>query len=752
MIVGGVVRDRGARTYNGASGNMGEQIDEGSGIDDLSEPLWEMTKDNRRRTILAVAVTAIFLLSAVQTIAMNAKAEDQKPFYLGMGESVSSANPFVGMMDADYMFYSFVYDYLNFPDKDGIPTPNLAKSWWHMNGSYAASHGSDFSTLDYHKNSSDWPAGSIWEYNLTEKVFWNDGEPFTADDVVFTINIQTGSGYINFWAFQPWTKWIDCCQKVDDYKVRIFFADHVTHTPVPIVWGDFMSMPIIPKHIFTEVTEAFIAQNWTGIPVIGTGPFMGTPSLASEMLAKESLTLTKNPYWNFTEDGVSKGLGGVYNRTIQIDKLIMKFYAEEQALVVDLRTQKLDTSEVSPSNYFAINADSSKPKGLSLMNFYSSTVYSKISHFNVWKGASASLNPTRLDPAVLRATAVATNKSYIVAAIYKGLATPGVGIYTPVWPQYYWDPPHDENSTFNVTNGAGIVKWSYTKPLDEVMSFNLTLANEILDEAGYVWTDATHTLRKAGPDAADRLVNLGIVGDVSAALNKPLQFEDTYELEVWENKEISEYFTSEWAHIGVKLTQNGVSLGLWSKLLYGFQTLFTETYWSGDIDPNYLMYVTTSYAMDGWNEFGTMDPYYDNLYSKQSGEFNATLRKHYLDKCQEWQYLQGGAMIYIAYPKSTFAFNDALNGSGNWGYWGNWSEHPGLGADYSWGETPLFCQIKWIGGNSGGDIPMTTLIIVGAGIASIIAAGAAIMAMRRRNTRKLLEEEDMPKEESKKEE
>jgi peptide/nickel transport system substrate-binding protein len=737
---------------------MREQIAEDPGIDDLSEPFWEMTKHNRRRTILAVTVTAIFLLASIHTIVINAKAEDQRVFYLGMGESVSSANPFVGMMDADYMFYSFVYDYLNFPDKDGIPTPNLATSWWHMNGSYAASTGSVFSSLSHHKTPSDWPAGSIWEYNLTENVFWNDGEPFTADDVVFTIKIQTGAGYINFWAFQPWTKWIDRCEKIDDYKVRFFFADHVTHLPVPVVWGDFMSMPIIPKHIFTEATDAFIAQNWTGIPVVGTGPFMGTTSLSSELIAKESITLTKNPYWNFTEDGVSKGLGGVFNRTIQIDKLVMKFYAEEQTLVIDLKTQKLDASEVSPSNYFAIKADANKPKGLSLVNFYSSTVYSKISHFNVWDGASSSLNPTRLDPALLRATAVATNKSYIVDAIYKGLATPGVGIYTPVWPQYYWTPPHNETSSFNVTDGGGNVKWSYTKPLDEVMSFNLTLANEILDQAGYVWTngvwteDNKDTLRKVGPDAADRFVNLGIVGDASTVLGKTLEFDDTYEMEVWENKEISEYFTSEWAHIGVKLTQKGVTLGLWSKLLYGFQTLFTETYWSGDIDPNYLMYVMTSYAMDGWNEFGTTDPYYDDLYYKQSGEFNETLRKHYLDKCQEWQYLQGGAMIYIAYPKSTFAFNDALNGSGKWGYWGNWSEHPGLGADYSWGETPLFCQIKWIGGGIDGGISLTTLIISGVGIAAIIAAGAAIMAMRKRNTRKMIEEGEEPKEGGKKEE
>ncbi len=727
---------------------MGEQKAEDSGNYDIDEPFFEITKHNRRRTILAVAVSAIFLFSAVQTIATSARAEDQRVFYLGMGESVASANPFVGVMDADYMFYSFIYDYLNFPDKDGIPTPNLAKSWWHMNGSYAASTGSDFMTLPHNKTASDWPSGSIWEYNLTENVLWNDGEPFTADDVTFTINIQTGAGYINFWAFQPWTKWIERCEKMDDYRVRIFFADHETHLPVPIVWGDFMSMPIIPKHIFTEVTDAFIAQNWTGIPAIGTGPFMGTASLAGDLIAKESITLTKNPYWNFTENGVNMGLGGVYNRTIQIDKLVMKFYAEEQALVVDLRTEKLDTSEVGPSNYFAIKADANKPKGLSLVNYYSSTVYSKISHFNVWKGASSSLSPMRMDPALLRATAVATNKSYICDAIYKGLATPGVGIYTPVWPQYYWTPPHDEISTFNVTDGAGNVKWNYTLPLDEAMSFNLTLANEILDEAGYVWTNGpwsptnTDTVRKVGPDAADRMVDLGIIIDPSVAIDKPLEFQDTYEIEAWENKEISEYFTSEWAKIGVKLTQNGVSLGVWSKLLYGFQTQFTETYWSGDIDPNYLLYVMTSYAMDGWNEFGTMDPYYDHLYFLQSGEFNTTLRKQYLDECQKWQYLQGGSMIYIAYPKSTYAFNDALNGSGNWGYWGNWSAHPGLGADYSWGETPLFTQIRWVGGNHGDPIPTTTLIILGAGIAAIIAAGAAIMAMRKRNLRKMLEEEE----------
>ncbi|HUW42659.1 MAG TPA: hypothetical protein VMW02_00320, partial [Thermoplasmata archaeon] len=181
-------------------------------------------------------------------------------------------------------------------------------------------------------------------------------------------------------------------------------------------------------------------------------------------------------------------------------------------------------------------------------------------------------------------------------------------------------------------------------------------------------------------------------------------------------------------------------------LVYGFQYLFDETYWSGDVDPNYLMYIVTSYAMDGWNEFGTTDPVYDNLYNLQAKEFNVTKRQQYLDECQKWQYLAGGAMIYTVYPKTCYAYNDAENGSGSWGHWGNWTEHPGLAVDHFWGETPLFYHVKWVGKpDIGGDLTMP--IVAGAGIAAIVAAAAAMMIMRKRKTQSLLDEEEPEEEE-----
>ncbi|HUW42900.1 MAG TPA: ABC transporter substrate-binding protein, partial [Thermoplasmata archaeon] len=359
---------------------------------------------------------------------------------------------------------------------------------------------------------------------------------------------------------------------------------------------------------------------------------------------------------------------------------------------------------------------------------------SKISHFNVWDGASSTLNPTRLDPALLRATAVATNKSYIVDAIFKGLGIPGVGILSPVWPEYYWTPPHDEMSTFNVTDGTGAVKWSYTLPLDEVMSFNLTLSNKILDEAGYVWTDETHTLRKIGQDAADRLVNLGIIVDASVALGKTLEFEDVYEN--FEDKNISQFLSAEWAHIGVELIPK-LWNPMWYNLVYGFQYLFAETSWDGDPDPNFLLYVPTSYAMDGWNEFGTMDATYDHYYDMQASSFNSDERKYWIDKCQEWQYLAGSAMMVTCYPKICYAYNDALNGSGHWTGWGNWIQHPGLAIDHHWGETPLFYHIKWQSEASSSSSPF--VIVAAIGVSAVVAAFAVLVAMKAAKKRKMRE-------------
>jgi len=645
------------------------------------------------------------LLSSFSPFALNASAAEERVFTIGMGEGVQSANPFIGIYSSDYLLYSYIYDYLIYPNQDGNATPNLAKSWWYMDGSYAAAHGSSSANL-LNRAPSSWPLGSIWEYNLTQNVNWSDGVPFNADDVVYTVSLQTGSNYATFWAYQPYTKWIDHAQKVDQYKVRFFFTDRTngSNPAVPVSWGSSINFPIMPKHVLQAYTPITIAQSWTGIPAIGTGPFKGTSNLAAEIIAKEHVTLVHNSEYDI-------GLGKAYGRVCEIDKLIMKFYSEEQTLILDLKAGVLDCTEITPINCQFLSQDTTKPTGLKLTSLFSLTSYSKISHFNFEIGkAPGGLNPARTDPALHRACALATDKEYIVDNIFYGFGAPGNGIISPAYEKWYYNPIEDvEQSWFNVTANAtynrgiydattqGAMLYSYHGKVKDVMAFNVTRANEILNASGYDWPTYPTGYRKVGLVAAERLVAMGKAGSIDSAMNdqngdpRYLAFEDILEQEVFEDMDISKYLSAQWKEIGVLLVPTAVNVATWNIVVYNFLEHFAETYWSGDPDPNYLLYVPSSYAMDGWNEWGEPDPYYDYCYQRQAAELNEASRKYWTDECEKYLYLSGAAFMCTAYPKSCFAYYDGLR----WTNWGDWAQHPGLSIDHYWGETPLFFKIHY---------------------------------------------------------
>jgi len=738
------------------------------------------TKKKRRvrKAALAVFITALFMLSSVMAMALNTKAAtEEKIFVVAMGEGVQSANPWIGIYDSDYILYSYIYDYLMYPGQDGNATPNLAKSWWFMDGNTAIATGESTAADLKNRNGSAWPMGSIWEYNLTEGVTWSDGAPFTADDVKYTVDLQTGVNYATFWAYQPYTRWIDHCQKVNDYKVRYFFTDrsNTSNPAAPVAWGNCISFPIMPKHLLQEKSPVEIAQNWTGVPAIGTGPFKGTDILDDEIIAKEKLTLVKNPEWD-------NGLGRIYSRTCEIEKLIMKFYSEEQVLILDLKTKKIDATEVTAINYLSLMNATDKPPELKLVSQFSSTVYSKISHFNFATTApGGGLNPARLDPALHRACALATNRQSLADDVFKGLAVPGVGLVSPVFKKWYYDAWTDTQniSWFNVTSDTGAILYADHGPIADAMDFNITKANEILDAAGYVWSGVIGEYRTVGDVAAKRLKAMGAVADLNTAKIDPktgnpriLEFEDILEQEVFEDAEISKYYQSEWKNIGVKMNPTLVNTATWNKVVYGLQENFAETYWSGDPDPNYLLYCPTSYAMDGWNEWGVpahdpswwnptlaAKPFWDHVYrntnyydvcyelSARTYKENDTLtngvvakatdygRIHWVQECNKYLFLSGAGFMTTVYPKAAYGYLDW-----RWTNFGDWVAHPGLQVDHFWGETPLYLKIKWNPNyNSAGGVDIIPIAVA---IAAVMAAIAVIIVLRKQKSQKMMEAED----------
>ncbi|HDP96342.1 MAG TPA: ABC transporter substrate-binding protein [Euryarchaeota archaeon] len=676
---------------------------------------------------------------AFQTVIPVAAQEDKKILHIGFVEAIDSANPYLGILDVSFVYYGMVYGELIEVDADLNPIPSLAESWWYMDGNTSFGLGQDFSEF-LHDDPADWPLGSIWEYNLTENVFWSDGEPFTAEDVEWTLNIQIGANYMTYWSYQPYTRWIHRAVAVDDLKVRVFFSDLETKEPFPAAFGDNLDIYIMPKHIFADKPATYLGYEWDGKPGIGTGAFMPTDNIAEEVIEGERVTVLKNPYYNFQDENTGEwmGLGYAYNRSTEIDMLRFKFFTEESTLALAVRSGELDAAEIGATTYLSWLADGNRPEAMNLVSILPSTGFSKVTSINAYEDAPGTISPLRLDPAVTRAASLATNKTYIKDQFYKGLAMEGYHIVaTPVWEKWWWEPDATD-STFYINDSLGNNLFSYTKPLNEVMSFDLKLARELLLASGYSWSgEVGNSAMIAGPAVADRMEHLfGIHQD--EIIGKTLSFELLVDYSDLKDRQIAEYIGSEWVKAGIDITPEYVDSAQWSARTYSYTYTTLLTYWSGDLDPNYLCFIPTTYSLFGWNEFGVSTPEYDELYLKQAGILDYEERYDAVVECCKWQYLSG-SIITTVYPYFCYAYND-----GEWTNWGNWTERPGLSISHFWGEAPLWLQLEYVGGGET-DIGMT-MITLAAGVIVIVAVAATAIILKKRKAaleeKAILEEEE----------
>ena len=102
-------------------------------------------------------------------------------------------------------------------------------------------------------------------WKLKKNVLWHDGQPFSADDVVFNWQYATdpagGAFSVGFYAN------VKSVEKIDAFTVRINFIK-----PTP-VWDRSCSLWLIPKHLFSGYMGAKSREAPTNQKPVGTGPY-----------------------------------------------------------------------------------------------------------------------------------------------------------------------------------------------------------------------------------------------------------------------------------------------------------------------------------------------------------------------------------------------------------------------------------------------------------------------------------------------
>ena len=289
---------------------------------------------------------------------------------------------------------------------------------------------------DYWDVSAD---GLTYTFHLAENAMWHDGQPVTADDVIFTFDSVMAEESLSV-RRSSLVNALASYRKVDDKTVELVALDRLA-TFVADTAGQF---GIVPKHIWEGIpfAEWGTAPGATGqdpTQVIGSGPFRFV-----EWVRNDHVTLTRNAeYWD-TEN------------TPVIDEFIYRVVADAAAAVQTLRTGEADIVDI-PSAQAATIRESNPELNVFEFDTFSFQYY----EFNLDESRAL---PFR-DVKVRQALMYALDRDLIVETVFQGLAIRADG----------------SQPVLSVAYAPDRINTIYT--------YQPERANQLLEEAGWVDSD-----------------------------------------------------------------------------------------------------------------------------------------------------------------------------------------------------------------------------------------------------------------------
>ncbi len=201
-------------------------------------------------------------------------------------QAVSILNPHLAIGVKDYDGSRIFYEPLAGFDPDGNLVPTLA---------------AEIPTVDNGGVARD---GTSVTWKLKRGVQWHDGQPFTADDVVFTweyaADPATASTTIGNY------RDIVRVEKLDTHTVKVVFKQSAPFWAVAFCGYTGM---IIPKHVFEPFRGAKSREAPANLKPVGTGPYRYVDFKPSDIVRAELNPNYHVPNWPFFDRIELKGGG-----------------------------------------------------------------------------------------------------------------------------------------------------------------------------------------------------------------------------------------------------------------------------------------------------------------------------------------------------------------------------------------------------------------------------------------------------------
>jgi peptide/nickel transport system substrate-binding protein len=325
------------------------------------------------------------------------------------------------------------------------------------------------------------------EIPLREGVTWDDGEPFTSADVVFTIETLMSNDGFNDYGF--FTDNVASVSAPDDYTVvfELTQPNSRFHTKFLDRWGCSW---IMPKHIFEGVEDPITFEF---NPFVGTGPY-------------KLHSYDPNGFWVAWEkrDDWQNSPTGILFGEPKPKYIVYRSFANEGAKILAQLTHDLDVANLSSDGLKALLSQSDTSRA------YQLTYPWVVNNDPCITGISFNTMVEPYDnPDVRWALLLA-----IDIAEYMGFATDGAGALSPVhvphlgpYPRDYIHPLEPWLMDFELDLGDG----EMFKPYDPDAEMRVV---EYARSRGYDFPDDPEYLDKAfgmgwykyAPDAAEKLL------------------------------------------------------------------------------------------------------------------------------------------------------------------------------------------------------------------------------------------------------